>query len=84
MPCRTVCGNNKLDPNEECEAYHNNADGNAATYDDYCSDSCQCMPGYEINPLFDRTTSTSGSPGTACTPVCGNDIVDEGEECEVS
>lgn len=49
LPCRKVCNNGVLDPNEECEAPLHNDRG---TVDIVCSSSCQCLPGFEINPAF--------------------------------
>lgn len=79
MPCRTVCNNNVLDPWEECEpGIHNNATNVI------CSSSCQCLEGFEINPLFVRNaTYVAGTSPTPCTPVCGNNVVNQGEECEI-
>lgn len=92
LPCRKVCNNQILDPNEECEpVVHNDRNvsnsgpGIADEVDYICSNSCQCLPGFEYNTLFNRTAAyTAGQPSWPCTPVCGNEIHNENEECDPS
>ena len=64
VPCRTVCQNGVLDIEEECEPFEDLIDvggtclwevTNPGTQYEYCSDTCMCKEGWEINPDFDRS-----------------------------
>lgn len=69
--CTPVCKNNRVDIGEECD------DSNV-----YCSSSCQCKEGWEINPAFDFLDESETDP--PCRTICGNGDTNVGEECDPS
>lgn len=68
-----VCGNGKVDPHEACD------DGNVLT-NDGCTDKCAVEPGYTCPK--DPTSSAGGTCTAAPMSVCGNAIVESGEDCD--
>lgn len=74
-PCRTVCQNGILDIEEECEPFEDLiavGSGCLASVSDpgdqyeYCSDTCMCKDGWEINPNYDRTQTQIVSAVDPC------------------
>jgi len=78
-----LCGNGQPDPGEACDD-GNNADG------DGCSSDCQVEIGPEVcNDGIDNDTDglvdcadSDCANDPACMPMCGNGIVEAGEECD--
>ncbi|MFH1332316.1 MAG: MopE-related protein [archaeon] len=73
-----ICGNNQINDGEECDGM--NLDGKSCTdFDNFISGSLSCYPqGNALACLLD--TSQCVAP----QPVCGNAIVESGEECDGS
>ena len=85
----SLCGNAKVDPNEDCDNAENNSDVTANA----CRTSCTfpvCGDGI-IDALFGETcddgdgnsnTTPDACRRTCSPPICGDGIVDSGEECD--
>ncbi len=83
--CQPVCGNGSVENGEECD------DGNN-TAGDGCSADCQQETGVEdcrngtdddFDGLVDcADPDCTGDPACNPTPMCGNGIVEAGEECD--
>lgn len=90
VPCRTVCQNGVLDIEEECEPFQDLMDAGDTCLEgvakgvqyEYCSETCMCKEGWEINPDFDRDLAVAAGSNEPCIKVCGNDYLDPNEECE--
>jgi large repetitive protein len=72
--CIALCGDGMLDPGEQCD------DGNAVGGDG-CSASCTIEAGYQCSGEPSVCTLID-DPDPDPDPVCGNGIVEEGEECD--
>ncbi|MDD5470296.1 MAG: DUF4215 domain-containing protein, partial [Candidatus Peribacteraceae bacterium] len=73
-----ACGDGRLDEGEQCE--HGAA---VCPIGSYCS-SCRCVP-FSVSSVSPPSSSSAYFPSSsAYTPVCGDDMLDPGEQCERS
>ncbi|ELQ37058.1 hypothetical protein OOU_Y34scaffold00619g31 [Pyricularia oryzae Y34] len=70
--CQTsFCGDGDVTGDEECDFADNGA------VDSLCSETCTCKYGPAENPTDEVPCAAAPT-----TPICGNDVVDSGEECD--
>ena len=72
-----LCGNGVVDPGEECDP--SSPGGSFCAPGTTCTDQCVCEGGGSTTTT---TTTTPGSTTTAPGGLCGNGVVDPGEECD--
>ena len=70
-----TCGDGKIQGLESCD------DGNT-TSGDGCSSLCQVEPGW-VCPVVDAPCKPVVEPGEAGAPVCGDGLVETGEQCDL-
>ena len=74
MPLGPVCGNNILDPGEQCES------GISCPTGLFCTSFCQCQPIQASSSSVEFFAQVSSVPPP---PRCGDSLLTIGEQCEV-
>jgi len=69
-----TCGNNTIDPGEQCDPPGSGCSSPAGAF--ICDGSCQCVPNVST------TTTTTETTTTTTLPTCGNNVLDPGEQCD--